>query len=156
MVAQAAAVDRKYFHQDHGVGRWTALCSGMLILSEACFADRNMLPWLAVECINGCEMSHASDVWAAGVLLWEMFNYGTQKPFEGLLPSQARQIFSITPDLVRWCASTDVFPDMPATFYILLITSLLELFVGIACCVHLVRLNVSVYAFYLWYFSAQI
>jgi hypothetical protein len=78
MVAQAAVVDRNYFHQDHGVGR-------------------HLLPWLAVECINGCEMSHASDVWAAGVLLWEIFNYGTQKPFEGSHPSQARQIFSITP-----------------------------------------------------------
>lgn len=34
------------------------------------------------EVLNGAPFSEASDVWAFGVTLWEMYTYGRQ-PFEG-------------------------------------------------------------------------
>lgn len=37
----------------------------------------------APECINLLRFSSASDVWAFGVTMWEMFTYG-KKPWDGL------------------------------------------------------------------------
>ncbi|XP_067947881.1 activated Cdc42 kinase-like isoform X6 [Watersipora subatra] len=41
------------------------------------------IAWCAPECINLLRFSSASDVWAFGVTLWEMFTYG-KKPWDGL------------------------------------------------------------------------
>ncbi|XP_062503314.1 uncharacterized protein LOC134180227 [Corticium candelabrum] len=73
LVGQTAAVSPDYFNEEHGLGR-------------------HLLPWLAVECVNGVSLSHASDVWAAGVVLWELFNYGKRKPFDSLSPTQVKNL----------------------------------------------------------------
>uniref|UniRef100_A0A8W7P5P7 non-specific protein-tyrosine kinase n=1 Tax=Anopheles coluzzii TaxID=1518534 RepID=A0A8W7P5P7_ANOCL len=36
------------------------------------------IAWCAPECINFLRFTHASDVWAFGVCLWEIFSYGFQ------------------------------------------------------------------------------
>lgn len=36
------------------------------------------IAWCAPECINYLRFTNASDVWAYGVCLWEMFSYGFQ------------------------------------------------------------------------------
>jgi activated CDC42 kinase 1 len=36
------------------------------------------IAWCAPECINFLKFTSASDVWAFGVTLWEMFSYGFQ------------------------------------------------------------------------------
>lgn len=36
------------------------------------------IAWCAPECINFLKFTNASDVWAYGVCLWEMFSYGFQ------------------------------------------------------------------------------
>lgn len=36
------------------------------------------IAWCAPECINYLRFTNASDVWAFGVCLWEMFSYGFQ------------------------------------------------------------------------------
>lgn len=41
------------------------------------------IAWCAPECINDLRFTSASDVWAYGVTLWEMFSYGFQ-PWAGL------------------------------------------------------------------------
>ncbi|XP_078337656.1 uncharacterized protein LOC111136017 isoform X3 [Crassostrea virginica] len=41
------------------------------------------IAWCAPECINYLKFTSASDVWAYGVTLWEMFTYGFQ-PWAGL------------------------------------------------------------------------
>ena len=41
----------------------------------------------APECLKNREFSHASDVWAFGITVIEMFSYGKQ-PWEGLNGSQ--------------------------------------------------------------------
>lgn len=45
------------------------------------------IAWCAPECINFLRFTSASDVWAYGVCLWEMFSYG-KTPWEGLTGSQ--------------------------------------------------------------------
>ncbi|KAF7638275.1 hypothetical protein Mgra_00002249 [Meloidogyne graminicola] len=53
------------------------------------FSPSMKLPiaWCAPECINFLRFTSASDVWAYGVLLWEMFTYGNT-PWDGLSGSQ--------------------------------------------------------------------
>lgn len=43
----------------------------------------------APECLKNREFSHASDVWALGITVIEMFSYGRQ-PWEGLSGSQVK------------------------------------------------------------------
>uniref|UniRef100_A0A915MXM1 Protein kinase domain-containing protein n=1 Tax=Meloidogyne javanica TaxID=6303 RepID=A0A915MXM1_MELJA len=45
------------------------------------------IAWCAPECINFLRFTSASDVWAYGVFLWEVFTYG-QTPWEGISGSQ--------------------------------------------------------------------
>ena len=39
--------------------------------------------WLAIECLTHSKYSHASDVWAFGVTLWEMFSMGKTPALTG-------------------------------------------------------------------------
>jgi len=39
--------------------------------------------WLALECLLHSKYSHASDVWAFGVTLWEMFTFGQTPALDG-------------------------------------------------------------------------
>ncbi|KJE90844.1 tyrosine-protein kinase Srms [Capsaspora owczarzaki ATCC 30864] len=52
--------------------------------------NRGKVPvkWMAPECINYRKFSHSSDVWAFGVLAWEVFSYGAS-PYESV---EARQL----------------------------------------------------------------
>jgi serine/threonine protein kinase len=45
------------------------------------------IAWCAPECINFLRFTSASDVWAYGVTLWEMFTFG-QTPWTGMTGSQ--------------------------------------------------------------------
>ncbi|KAL3079024.1 hypothetical protein niasHS_014806 [Heterodera schachtii] len=45
------------------------------------------IAWCAPECINFLRFTSASDVWAYGICLWEMFSYG-KTPWEGMSGSQ--------------------------------------------------------------------
>merc|ERR1719489_574475 len=45
------------------------------------------IAWCAPECINYLRLTSASDVWAFGVTLWEMFSYGFQ-PWPALTGAQ--------------------------------------------------------------------
>lgn len=45
------------------------------------------IAWCAPECINFLRFTNASDVWAFGVCLWEMFSYGFQ-PWAALTGNQ--------------------------------------------------------------------
>ena len=45
------------------------------------------IAWCAPECINYLKFTSASDVWAFGVTLWEMFSYGFQ-PWAALTGQQ--------------------------------------------------------------------
>ena len=45
------------------------------------------IAWCAPECINYLKFTSASDVWAFGVALWEMFSYGFQ-PWAALTGQQ--------------------------------------------------------------------
>lgn len=45
------------------------------------------IAWCAPECINFLRFTNASDVWAYGVCLWEMFSYGFQ-PWAALTGQQ--------------------------------------------------------------------
>lgn len=45
------------------------------------------IAWCAPECINFLKFTSASDVWAYGVILWEMFSYGFQ-PWAALTGQQ--------------------------------------------------------------------
>jgi serine/threonine protein kinase len=44
----------------------------------------SLLPvrWMAPEALNSLHCSHGSDVWSYGVLLWEIYSYGSQ-PYAG-------------------------------------------------------------------------
>ena len=45
------------------------------------------IKWLALECITHRVFTHKSDVWAFGVLLWEIFSFALQ-PYYGLTNEQ--------------------------------------------------------------------
>lgn len=47
------------------------------------------IAWCAPECINLLRFTGASDVYAFGVTMWEMFSYG-KIPWKGLSGSQVR------------------------------------------------------------------
>lgn len=48
------------------------------------------IAWCAPECITFLRFTNASDVWAYGVCLWEMFSYGFQ-PWAALTGSQIHE-----------------------------------------------------------------
>ena len=62
------------------------------------------IAWCAPECINFLKFTSASDVWAYGVTLWEMFSYGFQPwaaqtgqqvgCFENIIRSRPRDIIT--------------------------------------------------------------
>eukprot|EP01137_Pigoraptor_chileana_P013209 Opistho-2@4589 len=49
---------------------------------------REKLPyrWLSIECIRHQKFTHASDCWALGVTMWELFSFG-ETPYAGIAPS---------------------------------------------------------------------
>jgi activated CDC42 kinase 1 len=47
------------------------------------------IAWCAPECIKELKFTHASDVWAFAVTMWEMFTYGLQ-PWAGYTGGQVR------------------------------------------------------------------
>lgn len=49
------------------------------------------IAWCAPECINVLRFTSASDVYAYGVTLWEMFSYG-KMPWEGCTGAQVRKL----------------------------------------------------------------
>ncbi|GIM03227.1 hypothetical protein Vretimale_8020, partial [Volvox reticuliferus] len=48
------------------------------------------VPYLAPELINNCQRSKASDVWAYGVLLWQLVT--GHRPYDGLMQFQVRAL----------------------------------------------------------------
>eukprot|EP00118_Oscarella_pearsei_P006478 m.29283 g.29283 ORF g.29283 m.29283 type:complete len:1178 (+) comp31156_c0_seq2:147-3680(+) len=74
LAAKAAFVNSEHFDVEKGPGR-------------------HLIAWLALECLKGASIPTAtSDVWSFGVVLWEISNYGEKKPFEGLTPSQIKNL----------------------------------------------------------------
>ena len=64
---------------------YPALCKDKY--SREYFKHRNtLLPirWLAPECIQEDEYTTKSDIFAFGVVVWELFNQATKIPFEEL------------------------------------------------------------------------
>lgn len=55
--------------------------------SEATASTKLPIAWCAPECVNLLKFTPASDVYAFGVTLWEMFSYG-QVPWKGYSGSQ--------------------------------------------------------------------
>ncbi|OON20599.1 hypothetical protein X801_03514 [Opisthorchis viverrini] len=52
------------------------------------------IAWCAPECIHDLQFSTASDIWAYGVTLWEMFTYGFT-PWAGLTGRQVLEAIDV-------------------------------------------------------------
>lgn len=57
-------------------------------------AGKIAVAWCAPECLKNRAFSHASDVWAFGITVIEIFSYGKQ-PWDGLTGSQVCRVFSL-------------------------------------------------------------
>lgn len=65
----------------------------LVILNHIClYIFINVYCRCAPECINYLRFTSASDVWAYGVTLWEMFSYGFQ-PWAALTGQQVLNYF---------------------------------------------------------------
>ncbi|GIL75343.1 hypothetical protein Vretimale_8020 [Volvox reticuliferus] len=58
------------------------------------------VPYLAPELINNCQRSKASDVWAYGVLLWQLVT--GHRPYDGLMQFQIMAAVSSGEQLLSW------------------------------------------------------
>lgn len=61
------------------------------------------LKWMAPECIILHVFTPKSDVYAYGVLLWEIFSEGAE-PFEGITPLEVRRMVSFLGQVLRRCS----------------------------------------------------
>jgi L1 cell adhesion molecule len=57
--------------------------------SEVFVGGKVAVKWVAIECLNTPIFTHASDVWAFGVTVWEILTFG-QSPYQGIVPTQLR------------------------------------------------------------------
>jgi len=65
---------------DFGLARRVASDEGDYVMTS----NTNVpVKWLAIECLTKKAYSHASDVWAFGVVLWEMFSMGAAPALPG-------------------------------------------------------------------------
>lgn len=73
--------------------------------------------WLAQECLSHSKYSHASDVWAFGVTLWEMFTFGQTPSLVGcenfFLHGETRE--KHTQDLKDWVSKLENGVRLPQT-----------------------------------------
>lgn len=77
---------RNVLIQNHGLIKITDFGLSKFLDSDEYYkADSGKLPikWLAPECLKQRIFTHKSDVWAFGVTLWELFEFGA-KPYDGV------------------------------------------------------------------------
>ncbi len=67
-----------------------------------------MIPvkWTAPEALHYKKYSTASDVWAYGCLLFEIWSIG-HKPFEGMSNQEVQMLFFLLIDIIHTCSPSD-------------------------------------------------
>ncbi len=74
-----------HFEDAHEEGLWHGCCFCFLYFYSVVPSPRpKQARWLAIECLLGADGSYSSDVWAYGVVAWEIFTLGAHPYANGL------------------------------------------------------------------------